>query len=99
MKNAIAQPIALSKLNATALTLLLLAAGGACSEDESDAASQACDTEPVLLQTAEGVEFVQTPDACFENLTGWPYEPQYEEIDGLRQAYVDEGRKTGMSSF
>jgi hypothetical protein len=30
-------------------------------------------------------------DACFENLPDWPYEPQYVEIDGLRQAYVDVG--------
>ncbi len=41
--------------------------------------------------TADGVEFVRTPDACFENLPDWPYEAQYVEIDGLRQAYVDVG--------
>jgi haloalkane dehalogenase len=44
-----------------------------------------------IMTTAEGVEFVRTPDACFKNLLDWPYEPQYVVIDGLRQAYVDEG--------
>jgi pimeloyl-ACP methyl ester carboxylesterase len=41
--------------------------------------------------TDAGVEFARTPDACFENLPDWPYEPQYVEIDGLRQAYVEVG--------
>jgi haloalkane dehalogenase len=43
------------------------------------------------MTTEAGVEFVRTPDACFENLPDWPYEPQYVEIKGLRQAYVDVG--------
>jgi pimeloyl-ACP methyl ester carboxylesterase len=51
----------------------------------------ACFVEPEILTTDAGVEFVRTPDACFENLPDWPYEPQYIEIDGLRQAYVDVG--------
>ena len=45
--------------------------------------------EVEVMTTEDGVEFVRTPDACFENLPDWPYEPQYVEIDGLRQAYVD----------
>lgn len=44
-----------------------------------------------VMTTVDGVEFVRTPDACFENLPDWPYEAQYVEIDGLRQAYVDVG--------
>jgi haloalkane dehalogenase len=44
-----------------------------------------------IMTTETGVEFVRTPDACFEDLPDWPYEPQYIEIDGLRQAYVDVG--------
>jgi haloalkane dehalogenase len=43
------------------------------------------------MTSADGVEFVRTPDVCFENLPDWPYEAQYVEIDGLRQAYVDVG--------
>ena len=57
--------------------------------------SVACDAEPVVMTTGAGVEFVRTPDACFEGLSGWPYAPQYVEIDGLRQAYVDEGPQSG----
>jgi len=44
-----------------------------------------------VMKTAAGVEFVRTPDVCFEDLPDWPYEPLYVEIDGLRQAYVDVG--------
>jgi haloalkane dehalogenase len=62
----------------------------ACSGVPQDAAClDGIDVE--VMTTAEGVEFVRTPDACFENLPDWPYEPQYVEIDGLRQAYVDVG--------
>jgi len=54
-----------------------------------------CDAEPEILTTPDGVEFVRTPDACFEGLPDWPYAPHYVEIDGLRQAYVDEGPAEG----
>jgi haloalkane dehalogenase len=51
----------------------------------------ACNVELEVMTTPNGVEFVRTPDGCFENLPDWDYEPQYLEIDGLQQAYVDEG--------
>ncbi len=51
--------------------------------------------EPVIRTTGAGVDFVRTPDTRFESLPGWSYEPQYVEIDGLRQAYVDEGPRDG----
>ena len=54
-----------------------------------------CDAEPTLRETDDGVEFVRTPDSCFVDLPDWPYAPQYVEIDGLRQAYVDEGPADG----
>ena len=54
-----------------------------------------CDAEPEVMTTAAGVDFVRTPDACFDGLPDWPYEPHYVEIDGLRQAYVDEGPAHG----
>ena len=54
-----------------------------------------CDADPEVMTTADGVDFVRTPDACFEGLPDWPYEAQYVEIDGLRQAYVDEGPADG----
>jgi haloalkane dehalogenase len=53
------------------------------------------DMEPVsapkIMTTADGVQFVRTPDACFEDPPDFPYEERYVEIDGLRQGYVDEG--------
>ncbi|MGD2155606.1 MAG: haloalkane dehalogenase [Anaerolineales bacterium] len=73
------------------LTLfLMLLSLTACSSTEQEAACLE-DVEVETMTTPDGVEFVRTPDACFENLLDWPYEPQYVEIDGLRQAYVDVG--------
>ena len=74
---------------ALALVLVLAACGG------SEAEGAECDAEPPVLTTDGGVDFVRTPDSCFEDLPDWPYEPQYVEIDGLRQAYVDEGPADG----
>ena len=37
------------------------------------------------------IEVFRTPDARFEGLPGWPFEPRYAEVDGLRMHYVDEG--------
>ncbi|MFW9892718.1 MAG: haloalkane dehalogenase [Candidatus Thorarchaeota archaeon] len=41
--------------------------------------------------TREGV--LRTPESRFENLDGFPFQPNYVEIDGLRIHYVDEGPK------
>ena len=43
---------------------------------------------------------LRTPDSCFENLSGFPFEPRYLEIDDadlgpLRIHYVDEGPRDG----
>ena len=67
----------------------------AATDTLADAAPLACDAEPVLRKTPAGVEFVRTPNACFEGLPDWPFAPRYVELDGLRQAYVDEGPKSG----
>ena len=37
------------------------------------------------------MEVLRTPDERFEGLPGWPFEPRYVEVDGLRMHYVDEG--------
>jgi len=37
------------------------------------------------------VTVLRTPDARFDGLPDWPYEPRYTEVDGLRLARVDEG--------
>ncbi len=34
---------------------------------------------------------LRTPDERFENLPGYPFEPHYAQVDGLRLHYVDEG--------
>ena len=71
---------------------------GASTDDpvvDEPTAAEACNAEPVVLTADGGVDFVRTPDACFVDLPDWPYEPQYVEIDGLRQAYVDEGPADG----
>lgn len=85
----------LKKLIITVTLLILLTAGGIFVfnriQNQPLPISAACAVEPEILMTEDGVEFVRTPDVCFENLPDWDYEPQYIEIDGLRQAYIDEG--------
>jgi len=34
---------------------------------------------------------LRTPDERFAGLPGWPYAPQYQQVNGLRMHYVDEG--------
>jgi pimeloyl-ACP methyl ester carboxylesterase len=48
-----------------------------------------------VSSTESGIEYVRTPDACFENLDGYPFAPNYLEVDGLRYHYVDEGPADG----
>ena len=88
---------------AGAALLVLASCSGDAADDEALETPQAtttaavvpCDAEPEVRTTGSGVEYVRTPDACFEGLPGWPYEPEYVEIDGLRQAYIDEGPSDG----
>lgn len=86
------------------------AAPGAATESGSPATTDAATTTTAaaapqdcledewhveILKTADGVEFVRTPDDRFENLPGYNFAPNYAEIDGLRMHYVDEGPKDG----
>jgi haloalkane dehalogenase len=42
------------------------------------------------------MRILRTPEARFENLPDYPFEPNYAEVgDGLRMHYVDEGPKDG----
>ncbi len=34
---------------------------------------------------------IRTPEACFENLPGYPFEPCYVQLNGLRMHFVEEG--------
>lgn len=45
--------------------------------------------------SANGIEFLRTPDERFAALSDFPYEPRYVDVDGLRMAYVDTGPATG----
>jgi len=79
---------------ATAILVLCVATlgcGGGEGEADGNGAGSVNYLEPEVMTTAEGVQFVRTPDACFEDLPGFPYEAKYVEIDGLRQGYIDEG--------
>lgn len=38
---------------------------------------------------------LRTPDVRFENLPGYDFEPHYQDIDGMRMHYVDEGARNG----
>jgi haloalkane dehalogenase len=41
------------------------------------------------------VKVLRTPDERFEKLDGYPFEPHYTEVDGLRVHHVDEGPRDG----
>ena len=40
------------------------------------------------------MEILRTPDARFENLPDYPFEPHYIEVDGLRIHFLDEGARS-----
>ncbi|MEM9143792.1 MAG: haloalkane dehalogenase [Bacteroidota bacterium] len=68
-----------------------------CSDDDYVGTIGDEDTTTTIdtLTTAQGVQFVRTPDEFFQNLPDWPYAYQYVEIDGLRQAYAEAGPADG----
>ncbi|WP_444913523.1 haloalkane dehalogenase [Microbulbifer sp. ANSA003] len=58
--------------------------------------SDACKlSESEIYATATGLEYIVTPDACFDSLSGYEFEPSYVEIDGLNMHYVDVGPDNG----
>ena len=73
------------------VTMIVGCSSGDDATMDQDGTAPECSSEPEIITTADGVEFVRTPDACFEDLPDFPYEAKYVEIDGLRQGYVDEG--------
>lgn len=76
------------------LTLVLSLGAAACTRAAKPEA-WVPDDQLTVRETADGVRYVRTPDARFQDLPDWPYAPRYVEIDGLRQAYVDEGPRDG----
>lgn len=90
MNNQTQTPLVDKWKNVCILILIIILLLTGCSGVPKDAPCiEGANVE--IMTTEAGVEFVRTPDTCFENLPDWPYEPQYVEIDGLRQAYVDVG--------
>ncbi|GAB5452218.1 MAG: hypothetical protein Hals2KO_25460 [Halioglobus sp.] len=73
-----------------------------CS-DGSDSLAALEETDPCYLPadeipvstTESGIEYVRTPDACFESLVGYSFEPNYADVDGMRMHYTDEGPADG----
>lgn len=45
------------------------------------------------------MEIFRTPDERFENLPGYPFEPHYAEVGGLRMHYLDEGEGSPVVCF
>ena len=82
-------------LTLASLLMLVITGLTACSKTEPLAPSADCTVEPEILTTTDGVEFVRTPEACFDDLPDWDYEAHYYEIDGLRQAFIDQGPVDG----
>ena len=71
--------------------LFTLLAFSVCNSD-SYTNAVACDAEPTVLTTSDGIEFVRTPDSCFAGLPDWPFAPRYVDIDGVRYAHVVDPR-------
>jgi len=69
--------------------------GLGCSSVEKKE-SIGCQSEPKVMKTPSGIEFVRTPEDCFKDLPDFPYKAKYVEIDGLRQAYVEDGPANGQ---
>jgi len=57
---------------------------------EPDHVAQVARFASVQTTWPEG-SVLRTPDECFSDLPGFPYEPRYVEIEGLRMAYVEQG--------
>lgn len=69
----------------------------ACNKEEEMVVNDQDSPETLIdtLVSGEGVSFVRTPEAHFQDLPDWPYSYQYVEIDGLRQAYAEAGPADG----
>ncbi len=64
-------------LTAALITLLVLVATAIGCGDGDDGKIPVCDSEPEIVTTPNGVQFVRTPDSCFQNLPDFHYEAKY----------------------
>ena len=70
--------------------LILCMVAVSCSDGDNSETAE-WESDAGIMTTSDGVQFVRTPDSCFQKLPDFPYEAKYVEIDGLRQGYIDEG--------
>ncbi len=77
------------EIDADLLTFSLWVAEITPSLDPADIAKVA-QFAKVRTTWAEGT-VLRTPEERFANLPGFPYEPKYVEVEGLRMAYVEHG--------
>jgi len=78
------------------ITLIFFAITACSSTDEPDQVTcLADDSDVAVLETADGIQFVQTPDERFNGLEGYAFAPNYAPVDGLRMHYVDAGPSDG----
>lgn len=45
------------------------------------------------------IEILKTPDTAFEKLSGYPFTPNYINVDGINIHYIDEGRANEKTIF
>ena len=83
------------EVDADLLDFLTWIAGATKTIDPSDVTRVAgyAQKQAGLIQTTwPGGSVLRTPEERFTNLPGFPYEPNYVEIEGLRIAYVESGK-------
>ena len=82
----------------TTVTACDSGSGDALFTDLAPEVAEVCfqpDNEVQVQTTSNGLEFVRTPDTCFDNLDSFDFAPNYAMVDGLRMHYVDEGPSDG----
>ena len=60
--------------------------------------SRVCEFAHIRPMWPEG-SVLRTPEQRFAHLPGFPYEPRYLEIEGLRMAYIEEGQGDPILMF
>jgi len=77
------------EIDADLMAFLLWFAESAPGIDPADV-SKVAKHAGVRMTWPEG-SVLRTPDDRFQDLPGFPYEPKFVEVEGLRMAYVEEG--------
>ena len=49
------------------------------------------DNSVKIHKTKSGIEFVKTPQECFSNLSGYNFNENYCDLNGLKMHYIDAG--------